>query len=174
MVALSAHRLVWPATSWISLTTSPIFCAACASPPICSLVAAASRTAMLTRLLVWPSCWLISPIEADSSSAADAALSTFIDALLDSRTAPSARSEFLLEAANSVVAVERIAMALSPTVRSSASTRARKPVSAASMPLRRCSWAAIRSRSCSARSCLVTSWWVETQPPSAMGRLEMA
>ena len=39
MVALSASRLVCPATSWISLTTSPIFCAACASPPIWSLVA---------------------------------------------------------------------------------------------------------------------------------------
>ena len=42
MVALSASRLVCPATSWISLTTSPIFCAACASEPIWSLVAPAS------------------------------------------------------------------------------------------------------------------------------------
>jgi hypothetical protein len=42
-------------------------------------------------------------MDADNSSAAEAALSTLSDALLDSATAPSARSEFLLEAANSAV-----------------------------------------------------------------------
>ena len=53
-------------------------------------------------------CWLISPMDVDSSSAAAAAVSTLSEALLDPATAPSARSEFMLEAANSVVAVERI------------------------------------------------------------------
>src|SRR5262249_35815008 len=45
MVALSASRLVWPAIALISLTTSPIFCAALASPLTVSLVRADSSTA---------------------------------------------------------------------------------------------------------------------------------
>ena len=106
MVALSASRLVCPATSWISLTTSPIFCADCASEPICSLVDPASVTAVLTTVLVWLSCRLISAIDADSSSAAPAAISTFIDASFEVSTAPSARCEALLDAANSVEAVD--------------------------------------------------------------------
>ena len=109
MVALSASRLVWPATSWISLTTSPIFCAALASEPIWSLVEPASLVAMPTRLFVWPSWRLISSIDADISFAAEAAVSTLADASFEACTAPSARCDVLCEAANKVAAVDRIA-----------------------------------------------------------------
>ena len=44
MVALSARRLVCPAMSRMSFTTSPIFCAASARPAICWLVVSASVT----------------------------------------------------------------------------------------------------------------------------------
>ena len=151
MVALRASRLVCPATSWISLTTSPIFCADCASEPICSLVDPASFTAVLTMLLVCSSCRLISAIVADSSSAAPAAISTFIDASFDVSTAPSARCEVLLDAANSVDAVVRIARACSLTVFSMVSTRGRNTAIAASMAARRSSCAVILSRSWSVR-----------------------
>ena len=60
-------------------------------------------------LLVCESWRLISAIVADSSSAAPAAISTFIDASFEVSTAPSARCEVLPDAANSVEAVERIA-----------------------------------------------------------------
>jgi hypothetical protein len=83
MVALRARRLVCLATSWMSLTTSPIFCAACTSPPTWTLVAPASLTAAPTRLLVWPSCRLISVIDEDNSSAASAAFSTLTEASFD-------------------------------------------------------------------------------------------
>ena len=147
MVALSASRLVCPATAWISLITSPIFCAAFASEPIWSLVAPASVEAMPTRLLVCPSWRLISSIEADSSFAADAAISTLAEASFDIWTAPSARCEALCEDANKVVAVERMATALSLTVLSIASTRWRNAAMAASTVVRRRSCVARLSRS---------------------------
>ncbi len=151
MVALSASRLVCPATSWISLTTSPIFCAAFASEWISVFVIVASFTATLTRSLVWASWRLISPIEEDNSSAAEAAVSTLTEASFELSTAPSARSEVRCEAANSVEAVVRMVTALSPTVLSMVSARCRNAAMALSTVARRSSCATSRSRSCSCR-----------------------
>ena len=67
--------------------------------------------------LVWVSWRLISAIECDSSSAATAAVSTLAEASLKACTAPSARCEVWSEEPNSAPAVERIAVALSLTLR---------------------------------------------------------
>ena len=52
MVALSASRLVCPAMVRISLTTSPIFCAACASAADLRIGSCASPTALRTTSVV--------------------------------------------------------------------------------------------------------------------------
>ena len=111
MVALSASRLVCPAMARISLITSPIFCAACASVAICRLVSCASVTAARTISVVMASWRPISPIEPVNSSAAIAAVSTLVEASLEAATAPSALFEVWPELASSVVAVARMAMA---------------------------------------------------------------
>ena len=90
MVALSANRLVWPAMLRMSLTTSPIFSAACVRPAYSPFDALALSTAFATRAVVCASCELISAIEADSSSAEPATIETLSDASLDSRNATSA------------------------------------------------------------------------------------
>ncbi len=90
MVALSASRLVCPAMARISLITSPIFSAACASAAICALVSCASPTAARTMSAVEASWRPISPIEEASSSAANAAVSTLVEASFEASTAPSA------------------------------------------------------------------------------------
>src|SRR5450759_4465602 len=117
IVALSASRLVWPAMVRISLTTSPIFCAACDSVVICALAPCASLTAARTISVVRASLRLTSPIELLNSSAATAAVSTLLLASLDADTALSARCEVWPELASSVLAVERMAIAPSVTVR---------------------------------------------------------
>ena len=48
IVALSAKRLVCPATLWMSLTTASIFCAACAKSAMSSFVDCASVAAART------------------------------------------------------------------------------------------------------------------------------
>ena len=117
IVALSASRLVWPAMVRISLTTSPIFCAASDMALIWALVPCASATAARTIEVVVASWRLISPIDSVNSSAATAAVSTFALASLEADTALSARCEVWPELANRSVAVERMAMAPSATVR---------------------------------------------------------
>ncbi len=87
MVALSARRLVWAATSWIILTTSPIFCEAPAKPSMTPKASPASSTARSVRLAEWPACCPISLIEADSSSAAEATVCTL---MVESRAASDA------------------------------------------------------------------------------------
>jgi hypothetical protein len=69
----------------MSLTTSPIICAARTRPANLSLIALALLTAVSTTSMV---CRLISVIDAESSSVAFAALPTFIDASLEARTIP--------------------------------------------------------------------------------------
>ena len=74
MVAFKARRLVWLATSLIMATTSPIFCAADARPwTVASVRWAASEAwrEMVTDFATWPAT---SAIEAESSSAAPAAV----------------------------------------------------------------------------------------------------
>jgi hypothetical protein len=77
MVAFRAKRLVCPAMSLISLTTSPIFCAAVASASILLLVSTASETAVLIIWDDWLTRLLMSSIEADNSSVAEATDWTF-------------------------------------------------------------------------------------------------
>ena len=117
IVALSASRLVCPAMSRISLTTSPIFCAASASPVIRVLVASASPTAARTTSRVRVSCALISPIEVDSSPAAAAAVSTLVEASFDASTAADVRCEVWSDEPNSPLAVSRMALTPSVTTR---------------------------------------------------------
>ena len=169
MVALSASRLVWPAMSRMSLTTSPIFWAAAASASISPSVACASLTAIRTTLLVSSSWRPISPIEVASSSAATAAVFTLSEASLEARTAPSACCEVSPDAPDRVVAVDFIASALPRTVFNSGSICARNEEIAASTMTRRLSCAAMVSRSCCSRRCSVTSSWVPTQPPPGIG-----
>jgi len=69
----------------MSLTTSPIICAARTRPANLSLIALALLTAVSTTSLV---CRLISVIDAESSSVAFAALPTFIDASFEACTIP--------------------------------------------------------------------------------------
>jgi hypothetical protein len=69
----------------MSLTTSPIICAARTRPANLSLIALALLTAVSTTSMV---CRLISVIDAESSSVAFAALPTFIDASFEARTIP--------------------------------------------------------------------------------------
>ena len=137
MVALSASKLVCPAMLRISLTTSPIFCAPCASPAISPSVARASSVASPTMLPVWVSWRLISAIERDNSSAATAAVSTLVEASLKAPTALSARCVVWSEEPNRMPAVERMAVALSETLVSSASTCGRNAPMAVSMMERR-------------------------------------
>jgi hypothetical protein len=69
----------------MSLTTSPIICAARTRPANLSLIALALLTAVSTTSMV---CRLISVIDAESSSVAFAALPTFIDASFEACTIP--------------------------------------------------------------------------------------
>ncbi len=158
----------------MSLTTSPIFCAAWASPAISSLVVCASATATRTSSVVCSSWRAISVTEASSSSAAAAAASTLSEDSFDVFTAPSARCELWSEEPDSAAAVARMAPALSPTVFRAASTRSRKLRMAASTATRRCSCSASEACFCSALRCSVMSSWVTTHPPSAIGRLASA
>jgi hypothetical protein len=173
IVALSARRLVCPAMARISLTTSPVFCAACASVAISRLVPWASSTAARAMSAVRASCRPISPIELASSSEAIAAVSPFSEASFDADTAPSALRAVLPELPSSTAAVVRIAMAPSATVWRCSSTRWRKARIACATAARRssCSRMARRSRSAPRRS--VTSSCVATQPPPGIGRLMM-
>jgi hypothetical protein len=157
MVALSASRLVCPAMSLISSTTSPIFCAAAASPAICALVVSASLTEARTTSVVRTNCSLISPIEAESSEAAVAAIATLAEAWLEERTALSARCEVCSDDFSRPPAVVSIEAALSPTLFSTFSTRARKPAMASSISARRTSAESIEVRFSSARCWSVTS-----------------
>ena len=165
MVALSASRLVCPAMFRISSTTSPIFCAASASPVICALVDSASFAAMRTTPVVWSSWREISPIELESSSVAVAAVVTLVEASFDACSALVARCEVWSEAASSLVAVDFIVAALSPTDLRTFSTRSRKFRIAASIVPRLLSSSTIASRCCCSLRCSVTSSWVATQPP---------
>ena len=139
IVALSASRLVCSAMSRMSLTTSPIFCAASASPVIRVLVVSASPTAARTTSSVRVSCALISPIELASSPAAAAAVSTLVEASFDASTAADVRCEVWSDEPNSPLAVSRMALTPSVTTPSTLSTRSRNEASAASTVARRAS-----------------------------------
>jgi hypothetical protein len=76
MVALSASRLVWPAMSLISLTTSPMRCAAASSARTCSLVLSACAAASLAMRALSPTWRPISVVDDESSSAAEATACT--------------------------------------------------------------------------------------------------
>ncbi|MET0537465.1 MAG: hypothetical protein ABWZ64_05845, partial [Xanthobacteraceae bacterium] len=94
-----------------------------------SLVALALLTALNTTSLVWPTCRLISAIDADNSFVAFAALVTLIDASFEACTIPFARCEVRSDS----VAVAFIVLALSFTVLRTVSTRVRKDEIAASI-----------------------------------------
>jgi hypothetical protein len=80
MVALSAKRLVWPALSLMSSTTSPILWAASARPWTVLLARSASSTAPW-EILVDSATWRpISSMELESSSVAEATVWTLVDA----------------------------------------------------------------------------------------------
>src|SRR5580693_2913929 len=107
MVALSANRLVCPATLWMSLMTSSIFCAATARPSMSALVDCASAVAARTTSVARASWWLISAIDFDISSAALAAISTLSNASPDVLTAPAVCVVVSLEIADSADAIDR-------------------------------------------------------------------
>jgi hypothetical protein len=150
MVALSANRLVCPATLWMSLMTSSIFCAAAARPSMSALVDCASAVAARTTSVARASWWLISAIDFDISSAALAATSTLSNASPDVLTAPAVCVVVSLEIADSADAVDRIAATLSPTVIKTPSTLSRNQAMASSITARRASWASSRAFFCSA------------------------
>jgi hypothetical protein len=134
-----------------------------------SLVAVASAVAPCTISFARSSRRLISWIEAESSEAAVAAVSTLSEAAFESCTAPSVRSRLWSDVASSVRAASFIAMALPLTVLSTVSTRARNEAVCASIMARRSSRSRSASRSCSVTSCRVISEWVSTQPPPGIG-----
>jgi hypothetical protein len=113
----------------------------------------------------------ISLIEPDSSSAATAAVSTFVEASFEADTAPSALFEVCPELLNRVVAVDRIALAPSATVFKWSSAWRRNAAIAWSITARRCCCSCIDTRSRSASRRSVMSSCVATQPPSGIGRL---
>jgi hypothetical protein len=76
-----------------------------------------------------------------------------------------------LAAAESVVAVDFIAAALSPNDLSSASMPVRNAAIAASIVPRRFCCLAMSSRCCCSFCCSVMSSCVDTQPPSGIGAL---
>ena len=83
IVAFNAKRLVWLAMSLIILTTSPMLWAASANPWISSLVRLVSSTARAVisdEVATWR---LISAIEDDNSSAAEATVWTLLAACSD-------------------------------------------------------------------------------------------
>ena len=97
MVALSASRLVCSAIWRMSPTTSPMRPAASASSPISVFMASDSAAAVATRASAWSSWVPISPIEAESSSAALATVWTLAEVSCEPRsvsaTATSASAE---------------------------------------------------------------------------------
>ena len=109
----------------MSLTTSPIFSAACASPAYSPFEAFALSTALATKAVVCASCELISAIEADSSSAEPATIETLSDASLDSRNATSACCVASCDETISAPAVDFMALVLLPTMPSISSMRSR-------------------------------------------------
>ena len=151
------------------MTTSPISWAACARLAISSFAVRASVTAFCTSSVAVRSCRLISAIELLNSSAAFAAAATLTEAWFDVFTAPEARCEVSLDEIESAATVDFIVLALSPTVFRTASMLSRNPTIASSMVARRFSCSAIAARRCSTSCCSVTSSWVATHPPPAIG-----
>ncbi len=79
MVAFSASRLVWAAMLWISVTTSPIFCAPSASERAVSPLRRAlstARAAISVDCVTWRA---ISEIDEVSSSVALATVCTLVE-----------------------------------------------------------------------------------------------
>ena len=134
-----------------------------------SLVAARLGGAVRTTSPVCASRRLISLIEADSSSAAAAAVSTLDEASLEPCTAPSARCKVWSDVASRVLAACFIAVAL-PTTAMTFSTRPRNERYRVDHDAPLLAPRSV-SRSCSATSCSVTSVCVSTQPPPRSGRL---
>ena len=170
MVALSASRLVWPAMARISLITSPIFCAACASVAICRWCPALRPTAARTISVV------IDKLAADFADRAGKFVGGGRGNLAHSlklRWKPLPRfrrsSRFGRNCRTSVVAVARMAMAPSVTVRSRSSTRRRKLAIACSIDARCAACSCIEARSRSAPRRSVISSCVATQPPPGIG-----
>jgi len=117
MVALSASRLVCAAMVLIRTTTSPILAADFASPCTVPSVRLASLTARLAIPAACAACWLMSLMEALSSSEAEATLSTLSEASLDAFCATSTRSFVLRETAVRSEDVLRIVPEASPSSR---------------------------------------------------------
>ncbi len=92
MVALSARRLVWAAMVLMRPTTSPIRPADWASPWTVPSVSRAWPTARLAMPAACAACWLMSLIEALSSSEAAATVSTLIEASPEAFSATWTRS----------------------------------------------------------------------------------
>ena len=91
IVAFSASRLVCAAMLVIRLTTSPIFCAPSARARTIPSVRCVSVTALPVILADCATWRLISAIEADSSSAADATVCTPVPASSADAATDSAR-----------------------------------------------------------------------------------
>jgi hypothetical protein len=126
--------------------TSPICCAACASPAYRSLVASAFATASLMIVLVWSSWRLISAIEVNSSSVELATFATLAEASSDSCSAALACCVVWSDESNRAAAVDFIVEALLLTTASTSSTRSRNDEMARSIADRRFSFISISSR----------------------------
>ena len=165
IVALSASRLVWPATSWMSLTTSPIFCAACARPAMSALVDCASadrgahhvgRARELAVDLGDRLRQFLGRVGGDLDAGRSAAFEVC--------TAPPACCEVSFDAPTAPVAVDFIAAdAVGDRLQARLRRSARNQAMASSTAARRasCSSSSALCRSAWRRS--VMSWWVPTQ-----------
>ena len=132
MVALSASRLVCPAMSAISVTTSPMRTAASASAPMRRSVRSACATACSASLRASCTCRLISPTAAAISSVAEATDCTLEDACSDApATLPascwvvSALRVSTAAAVSSSVEAEDTVLTILPMLPSKASARPR-------------------------------------------------
>jgi hypothetical protein len=154
IVALSASRLVWPAMSLISLSTSPIFCAASARPRIVWLVRSASLTAR-PAICAEDDAWRpISPIEALSSSAAEATVWTLTVACSDAAATAPAWREVSSAVADSDCAEDCMSPAAEATPSTTPPTDSSKPSAILSIAARFSASARSRSAAPSTSSAL--------------------
>ena len=175
MVALSASRLVCPATSWISLTTSPIFCAAFASEPICVVGGGGLSDRDADQIVG------LAELAADLADRRRQLLGRRGRALDVDRGLVRGMDRTFGALGGLVGGGEQgrggrahragvVADGLQHALDALAEGRDRGVDRRAALLLRApCGRAPDRRRRCS-----VMSWWVETQPPSGIGRLVMS
>src|SRR6185312_13272442 len=146
MVALSASRLVWDAMSLISCTTSPMRCAASASPFTVTSVLRVSLTALPAISAACVTCRPISPTESDSSSEALATVSTLAEACVAAPATAVAWRSVSSAVADMLSEVLRISTAACASASSKPRIEPSNAATCCSMVRCRCSL-----RSCSSR-----------------------